>query len=705
MKIFHSLYSIAKEKFIKWLIEKEKEDYYSKKLNASTTYQNWKKYANILDNLQQKTVWKSKNESVNYDFRELELFCNILKLKRKNNDIPGLIHVLRSCLTKSFCNINNQVLYDECFLGTKNLIEEFILEREKCLIYLATAPDRELSIFSKSEFFEEAKMLYGQSALILSGGAVFGLYHRGVIMTLLDNNVLPKIICGSSAGSLSASIICCLNYSEIYSFVSRNHEDFDGPVFSKQDSKSIKDLLLNLIYKGHMLDINQLKNYYREILGDLTFKEAYQKSGRVLNISVTGYYHYQQSFLLNYISAPNVLVFSAVAASSAAPVLYGPTELLCKNEYNQIVPFSLKSNLFIDGSLSHDVPIDQVSELFNITTFIVSQVNPWVFPLIDEDHDTKNIFNKKHCSVLRLITNLIITELIHRTKQLQSIFPGLFGKFLNLVTQRYTGDITITPPINIKDFFNFRGNPKGNDYLRFGIHGSRKVFGKVHRIENLMSTELMLEKFSTYFKQKIFKEYSDLNRKGKSSYPSTIKNNFNIDDSSNNTLNSTFFTRNLLTTKESKYPVRKTINNTTGLQKKLVINSEESIKPNGENCKEETLDLQVLSKINTNYEHTKETYFMSKKTAKTTKNYLMRKGKPSEISKCLCNNKINSSLFGTANRKNKSNGKSINRTITTTSSSSSGNSLIQSGKANIDDKEDENERNKENKVNHSFCEK
>ena len=34
------------------------------------------------------------------------------------------------------------------------------------------------------------------------------LYHAGVLKALFDNNLLPKIICGTSAGSVIASVIC-----------------------------------------------------------------------------------------------------------------------------------------------------------------------------------------------------------------------------------------------------------------------------------------------------------------------------------------------------------------------------------------------------------------------------------------------------------------------------------------------------------------
>ncbi len=47
----------------------------------------------------------------------------------------------------------------------------------------------------------------GRSALLLSGGAILGMYHIGVVQTLLETDCMPKIVAGSSAGSIIASFL------------------------------------------------------------------------------------------------------------------------------------------------------------------------------------------------------------------------------------------------------------------------------------------------------------------------------------------------------------------------------------------------------------------------------------------------------------------------------------------------------------------
>lgn len=56
---------------------------------------------------------------------------------------------------------------------------------------------------------------FGMSGLILSGGAMLGLHHFGLVETLIKSNLLPKIICGTSAGSAIAAFVCTRSDEEI----------------------------------------------------------------------------------------------------------------------------------------------------------------------------------------------------------------------------------------------------------------------------------------------------------------------------------------------------------------------------------------------------------------------------------------------------------------------------------------------------------
>jgi len=46
------------------------------------------------------------------------------------------------------------------------------------------------------------------------GGANNGIYHCGVVKTLMDAKLMPRIICGSSAGSMMGALLCTKKYED-----------------------------------------------------------------------------------------------------------------------------------------------------------------------------------------------------------------------------------------------------------------------------------------------------------------------------------------------------------------------------------------------------------------------------------------------------------------------------------------------------------
>jgi predicted acylesterase/phospholipase RssA len=131
------------------------------------------------------------------------------------------------------------------------------------------------------------------------------------------------------------------------------------------------------------LDIKVLENFLKDNIGEYTFQEAYDKFGIILNITVTGLSQHDPDRLLNYLTAPHVLIWSASAASCAIPYIYGATDLYCKDHNGNIRKYTLMNRKFLDGSIGQDLPMNKLSILFNVNNFIVSQTNPWVVPFMD----------------------------------------------------------------------------------------------------------------------------------------------------------------------------------------------------------------------------------------------------------------------------------------------------------------------------------
>jgi TAG lipase/steryl ester hydrolase/phospholipase A2/LPA acyltransferase len=136
--------------------------------------------------------------------------------------------------------------------------------------------------------------------------------HIGVVKSLWDAHLLPRIISGASAGSIVSAVLCTKTDEEVPELL----EEFcygDLDVFdTAEGSESIVRKVVRLCTTGSLFDMSHLTRVMRDMLGDLTFQEAYNRTRRILNIPVSTSSLYELPRLLNYITAPNVMIWSAV---------------------------------------------------------------------------------------------------------------------------------------------------------------------------------------------------------------------------------------------------------------------------------------------------------------------------------------------------------------------------------------------------------
>jgi predicted acylesterase/phospholipase RssA len=60
-----------------------------------------------------------------------------------------------------------------------------------------------VTLEDKLQCLTECKQALGQTALVLAGGSTFGLMHLGIVKSLFEQKLLPKVIMGSSVGNIS----------------------------------------------------------------------------------------------------------------------------------------------------------------------------------------------------------------------------------------------------------------------------------------------------------------------------------------------------------------------------------------------------------------------------------------------------------------------------------------------------------------------
>ena len=208
-------------------------------------------------------------------------------------------------------------LYKHSHIGTKALIERYIESVLKTLTALLEisakqGDDGEMTERKLLDSLLATRQSFGRSALLLSGGATFGMNHIGVVKTLWQARLLPRIISGASAGSIVCAVLCTKTDAEMPE-VLRSFCYGDLAVFEKEgDEDGMAKKAARFLKYGSLFDIAHLTRVMRNMLGDITFQEAYNRTRRILNITVSSASLYELPRLLNYVTAPNVMIWSAV---------------------------------------------------------------------------------------------------------------------------------------------------------------------------------------------------------------------------------------------------------------------------------------------------------------------------------------------------------------------------------------------------------
>ncbi|EFA81484.1 hypothetical protein PPL_05472 [Heterostelium album PN500] len=228
---------------------------------------------------------------------------------------------------------------------------------------------------------------------------------------------------------------------------------------------------------------------------------AYDKTKRILNITVVTSGSFELPRLLNYLTAPNVLVWSAACASCALKFLFEPVELVAKDKSGNIVPYHPSGLVFTDGSVESDLPMNRLSELFNVNHFIVSQVNPHVIPFISD----KTI--SPSSSIVDAVKYLTESEMKHRVLQMASLglIPTRISGITPLLTQKYSGDITVVPDVELKDYANIISNPTDDMMRNYIKKGKSSTWSKIAILKNHCRIELTLDSIVSDLRDRLYK--------------------------------------------------------------------------------------------------------------------------------------------------------------------------------------------------------
>lgn len=448
---------------------------YEKEMAGATNYADWLQAATALDHLEGKDQWREQAESPDYDHRLIASRTTLLRRLRRNHDYDQLVFRLREELHGNLGNMANPALYQQARSGTKQSINDYLDAVTDSLNLLCDSDVQTLPPYRKRRFFNRTARSFGRSALLLSGGASLGLFHIGVIEELMEQQLLPQVITGSSAGSVVGGFLA-------------THTDEELKFALKPDELKYHWLRvygLSDVMKGQgVLDPRQLTSSIKRNIPDLTFLEAYEKTGRILNISVSPADSHQFPRLLNYLSSPNVLIRQAALASSAIPGLYPPVQLRARNFNGKSVPYVPQSR-WIDGSVHEDIPKEKVNRLHNVNHYIVSQINPHITPFLSDEAEKIGLLPFLQEVVIKgpMVQVEHVLDLVHRHFDVPGL-GSIIKKAHAIVGQNYSGDITIYPVRGEFSMSKVFSNMKTDDAKLLIEAGRRATWPRIERIRN-----------------------------------------------------------------------------------------------------------------------------------------------------------------------------------------------------------------------------
>jgi len=271
---------------------------------------------------------------------------------------------------------------------------------------------------------------------MLSGGGTLGYFHFGVIKTLIEQGLCPAVISGASAGAFVASIVGTRTDAEYLQLFENNY-------LARALTENRGNVKISF-RGGDKVDMRVIKQEMARLIPDMTFLEAYEKTGRSINITISPAQPRQNSRLLNHIASPNVTIRSAVLASSALPGIFPPVQLEARNVHGKVQPY-LPSRRWIDGSFSQDLPAKRLARLYSVNHFIVSQVMPG---LGRDEPRLRPGMNKIISDAAVAATKEIVRGCLDFAQRRLRVGPRL-GVAMNtvnaLIDQQFTGDINIFP--------------------------------------------------------------------------------------------------------------------------------------------------------------------------------------------------------------------------------------------------------------------
>lgn len=442
---------------------------------------------------------------------------------RMNDNIVATAAFLRTGLLRNLFGITKVSLYNKTYITTKESIRSYVEETIAAIKFVADASPAmtsragKMTAQDKLELFENGQRMYGSTALVMEGGSVFGFCHLGVVKALFEHDILPRVIVGTATGALMAALVGIHTRDELPGFLIGDGIDLGAFTASRSRARdkrlaaqqsTLWSWLTTLhrragrvFAQGFVLDRGVLAECVEANVGDMTFQEAYERTGRVLNIIVASP-NDDVPNLLNHLTASDWLIRSAAMASHLTTLArHSEVQLLKKNAHGDIVVVPIRcprENNKIPG-LPHSTgedktPLSRVRQQFNIDHFVVSQARPYVAPFIipslpyirGRDMGFRGLFR------LPLLLVPVTARCVAAFLDASGMLPGFVRRIRS--DQTFEADsLTLVPNISVRDLGWLLKNPTEEEVKFWISRGERSVWPALCCLKVRCCVEVALE--------------------------------------------------------------------------------------------------------------------------------------------------------------------------------------------------------------------
>jgi NTE family protein len=458
-----------------------------KVMEEADSYDQWLEAAKAHDARSGVNKWKQQDQTKLYDYAQIRRRLDALRHHRARHDNHGLLFTLNEGIHGNMGGMGKAELYLPAKYGTKVLIEDYVDAIVDALEHIASLDDSEISREEKLDFFQRASHCYGRTALMLSGGGALGHFHIGVVKTLIEHDVLPNVISGSSAGSLVTAVFGTHTAKEL--------EELVKPAkLVAEVEKEVRWIDKLLFGNGAQIDVHDLEETIARLVPDMTFQEAFELTGRNINISIAPADLHQTSRLMNAIASPNVFIRKAVMASCAVPGVYPPVMLEAKNVHGERQPY-LPTWRWVDGSVTDDLPAKRLARLYGVNHYIASLINPMVLITKDADGEHTRIPKSLREMLHRRASKLAQTSSIV-SKRYTSNWPRfnvMVNMLASILNQEYSADINVYPNFRKFDMRKILSHLSEQELMELVQQGELATWKQLDRIRTSSKISVTLD--------------------------------------------------------------------------------------------------------------------------------------------------------------------------------------------------------------------